>query len=216
MDNQIIQQAEKPIKPCKICGGISFRIRGTTKECKQCSATKQKETRAKDIEKAREKDRIYAKRRVEKNLERIAAGIEIKPCIKCGSTDRYTSGQCKNCVSKHQKENRERCNANNRKWESENREYGRIKCTNRRQKLRGTLSKDLLPKLMVLQKGRCAICHKDLNKLEKRKIHLDHIMPLALGGSNEDYNIQLLCQTCNNKKSAKDPITYMQSLGKLL
>ena len=80
----------------------------------------------------------------------------------------------------------------------------------------GTLSKDIFQKLMVLQKGRCAICHKDLNKLEKRKVHLDHIMPLALGGANEDYNIQLLCQTCNSKKSAKDPITYMQSLGKLL
>jgi len=80
----------------------------------------------------------------------------------------------------------------------------------------GTLSKNLFQKLMVLQKGKCAICHKDLNKLEKRKIHLDHIMPLALGGANEDYNIQLLCQTCNSKKSAKDPIAYMQSLGKLL
>ena len=216
MDNQIIQQAEKPIKPCKNCGGISFRIRGTTKECKQCAAAKRSEYRKNNLEEIKEKDRLNHKRKIELNIEKLKSGIEIEPCIKCGSKDRYISGQCKNCVAENQKNNRERCNANNRKWESENREYGRIKCTNRRQKLRGTLSKDLLPKLMVLQKGRCAICHKDLNKLEKRKIHLDHIMPLALGGSNEDYNIQLLCQTCNNKKSAKDPIAYMQSLGKLL
>lgn len=32
--------------------------------------------------------------------------------------------------------------------------------------------------------------------------HIDHIFPLALGGSNDLVNLQLLCETCNLKKSA--------------
>ena len=40
--------------------------------------------------------------------------------------------------------------------------------------------------------------------------------PLALGGSNDKANLQLLCPTCNAKKSAKHPIDFMQSRGLLL
>lgn len=46
--------------------------------------------------------------------------------------------------------------------------------------------------------------------------HIDHIMPLALGGSNTDDNIQLLRQRCNNQKCAKHPVDFMQSRGFLL
>ena len=37
----------------------------------------------------------------------------------------------------------------------------------------------------------------------QEKIHFDHILPVAKGGSNEPVNIQLLCQACNLKKSDK-------------
>jgi len=42
------------------------------------------------------------------------------------------------------------------------------------------------------------------------------IVPLALGGQNEDRNIQLLRAECNNKKNAKHPVEYMRSKGFLL
>lgn len=35
--------------------------------------------------------------------------------------------------------------------------------------------------------------------------HVDHIMPLALGGSNGPENLQLLCPPCNLSKGAKHP-----------
>jgi len=41
-------------------------------------------------------------------------------------------------------------------------------------------------------------------------------MPLALGGKNEDWNIQLLRAECNSRKGAKHPIVYMQEKGFLL
>lgn len=45
---------------------------------------------------------------------------------------------------------------------------------------------------------------------------MDHIVPLALGGSNTDGNIQLLRATCNQQKHAKHPVVFMQERGFLL
>lgn len=76
----------------------------------------------------------------------------------------------------------------------------------------GVLSSDITDKLLVLQKWRCACCRKSL----KGGFHLDHIVPLSKGGLNVNQNVQLLTPECNLRKSAKDPITYMQEKGFLL
>jgi len=91
-----------------------------------------------------------------------------------------------------------------------------LRCQERRARKRangGRLSPGITGKLMQLQRGRCAICEGDLSVVGK---HLDHIVPLAAGGVHEDHNIQLLCPSCNHRKGARDPIEYMQSLGRLL
>jgi hypothetical protein len=66
--------------------------------------------------------------------------------------------------------------------------------------------------LLRLQRHRCANCCNPLG----RSYHVDHVYPLAKGGSNWKDNIQLLCQSCNLKKSAKDPILFAQEQGRLL
>ena len=76
----------------------------------------------------------------------------------------------------------------------------------------GKLSKGLSAKLFRLQKGKCACCGSPLGS----DFHMDHIMPLALGGPNTDCNIQLLTASCNKSKSAKNPIDFMQSRGFLI
>ena len=44
---------------------------------------------------------------------------------------------------------------------------------------------------------KCAICDENL----QRKYELDHIKALASGGTNDIYNIQLLCKSCHKEKS---------------
>lgn len=100
-------------------------------------------------------------------------------------------------------------------WAIDNKDRRCIHEQNRKERKRqggGKLSPDLAQRLLVLQKGKCACCHKPLDD----GYHLDHNMPLALGGPNEDSNIQLLCPFCNLSKSAKHPVEFMQQKGFLL
>ena len=66
------------------------------------------------------------------------------------------------------------------------------------------LSKGIFTKLFSEQLGVCNGCRVDLNG-NRKSVHIDHIMPLALGGRNIDENVQLLCAKCNQTKSTKHP-----------
>ena len=100
-----------------------------------------------------------------------------------------------------------------RKWIARNPGYSHVNNQNRRVKTAGQkLSKNLADRLFASQKGKCVCCGLSLGD----NYHLDHIMPLALGGPNIDSNMQLLRGICNRKKQAKHPIDYMQSRGFLL
>lgn len=66
------------------------------------------------------------------------------------------------------------------------------------------------------QRGMCANCPNKLIKSGKNRYHVDHIVPLAKGGSNDKYNLQCLCPGCNLRKSAKDPLDWAKENGKLL
>ena len=110
--------------------------------------------------------------------------------------------------------NPERMNQLRADWKTKNKDRLAIyKQTRRARKAasNGVLSHGIAKRLHALQKGHCAGC---LGRLDA--YHLDHIMPLALGGENIDTNIQLLCPGCNLKKGKKHPIDHAQQLGRLL
>jgi 5-methylcytosine-specific restriction endonuclease McrA len=82
----------------------------------------------------------------------------------------------------------------------------------RRGRKTGRLPKGTVSALYVRQRGRCASCTCKL----PTNYHTDHITPLAKGGKHEPLNIQLLCPTCNVRKSARDPLVFARMNGRLL
>lgn len=83
----------------------------------------------------------------------------------------------------------------------------RLRNQNRRARLAGgKLSAGLVERLLKKQNGLCACCNVPL----EGKFHLDHVMPLALGGANTDDNIQLLLPICNLRKKDKHPEVFMR------
>lgn len=76
----------------------------------------------------------------------------------------------------------------------------------------GTFTGDQVEALRLKQRGRCAGCGVKLGGA----FHRDHRVPLALGGSNDITNIQLLCVPCNQSKGAKPPEVWASERGLLL
>ena len=74
----------------------------------------------------------------------------------------------------------------------------------------GRISFNMHKILYARQDGKCVYCKISLDIVV---IHLDHIMPLALGGSNSDSNAQLLCSICNLSKSYIHPDIYEARIG---
>jgi 5-methylcytosine-specific restriction endonuclease McrA len=54
------------------------------------------------------------------------------------------------------------------------------------------------------QHGKCYWCHKKTGK----QYHVDHVMPLALGGSNGPENLVIACPSCNLSKGARHPMDF--------
>lgn len=66
--------------------------------------------------------------------------------------------------------------------------------------------------LYLKQRGRCANCKTKLGD----KFHRDHKVALADGGTSDISNIELLCRPCNQRKHAKDPVSWAKENGRLL
>jgi 5-methylcytosine-specific restriction endonuclease McrA len=107
-----------------------------------------------------------------------------------------------------------------KKWRIKNPKKVKLRDIRRRARKRfaeGTFTSTDLDRIYKMQRGCCAYCRTKL----RGKYEIDHIVPLALGGSNYPNNIQLLCdrvdgQACNQQKSAMDPIDFARTRGLLL
>ena len=202
------------MKTCTKCGnskpvvGFSKDARkrdGLRQHCKDCDKASRFKYRAANLSKILEKGAKY----------RAANPVnqsKVRP-----AKDRWAAANPEKVMASNAKwyvANKDVALARSKKWNAENKESRRIHDQNRRaRESGGRLSKGLADKLFKLQRGKCACgCQQPLGD----DYHLDHRMPLALGGSNTDDNMQLLRSTCNHQKSAKHPIDFMQQRGFLL
>jgi hypothetical protein len=62
---------------------------------------------------------------------------------------------------------------------------------------------------MMTRKQKIRIKERDGNKCKKcnsrEQLTIDHVVPVALGGTDDDNNLQTLCRGCNVMKSDKPP-----------
>jgi 5-methylcytosine-specific restriction endonuclease McrA len=73
----------------------------------------------------------------------------------------------------------------------------------------GSHTADDLRTLYALQEERCAYCGITLHG----EYHVDHMQPIARGGSNWPDNLALTCSDCNLSKGAKTPGEWMAIRG---
>ena len=68
----------------------------------------------------------------------------------------------------------------------------------------GSLTADDIRDQYKRQKGTCFYCHASVSG----DYHVDHVVPLSLGGSNGPENIVIACPACNCSKRAKHPMDF--------
>jgi 5-methylcytosine-specific restriction endonuclease McrA len=205
-------------KKCSKCGEIKplesfykFKLGkfGRQAECKPCSNARRRAFAATRPEAERESRKEWARRHppTEAQKTRKAAyRLSRKDVMRVYSASWY-------------ERNKERLKPLRAAWHQENYADKRKpkmvqNQANRRARLRASGGSHTLEQVMDLlakQRGKCAVC-----RCKIEKFHRDHITPLASGGSNDIFNIQLLCRPCNLNKKARDPVEYMQSKGFLL
>ncbi len=181
----------------------------STRGCVACTAFLQKKngkhpSQKKWISENRAKINGYSAAWRERNPEKV----------KAGSLNRNKESQ-QEYDRKRWVEDREAQQARRRKYVNENREHINTLARKRRALNRGapgSHTKHDIQEIGERQKWKCAACAKGI----AHAYHVDHIMPLYLGGSNDKTNLQLLCKSCNSKKGKKHPLEFARQIGRLL
>ena len=169
--------------------------------------SEKKRMRKRYWEKAREQALVYAKDYYKKNREMLI----LKARKYREKNPQYAASYGK----VYWAQNRERLLKVNKEWIAKNPEKRKVIKRNREARKHwngGTHTADDVVAILKAQRHRCAYCKKSI----KNNYVIDHIVPLARGGSNDRTNIQATCPSCNQRKHARDPLDFARSLGMLL
>lgn len=171
------------------------------REVRLCAESPEYERKRKDGRAARQKERITKRKQSDPEWHKA-----YKEFLKTYRKDRL----------EREPEWAAKIYKNSRDWFKRNPEKARAYTAKRRALIEQSEehhSADDIKELLELQKWKCAepSCRKSL----KKKYHVDHIMPITLGGHNGRSNIQCLCVRCNVRKSNKHPIEWAQLNGRM-
>lgn len=203
-------------KPCKH-GHVSIR-RVDGSDCWECTKIRATERQIIHSEKVRsykaewhEKNKYKIKQQKRQYREKNKAQI-------ASAKTKYYEKNRDSILEKVRKwylENQHAAKERTRAWRNSNPDKAKTLDANKKAKRRGAEGKHCrkdIAKLENLQKWKCANCACCI----KNGYHVDHIMPIALGGTNWPYNLQLLCPSCNMRKNAKHPLVWAAQNGRLL
>lgn len=127
---------------------------------------------------------------------------------------RKTKNRCKPCETKRKvqwaKDNLDKQKLAASRWKSNNPDKLAIYSHNRRvgMSCKSSVSSEEIKELrkFYCPDGRCMKCK------EIKKLTIDHIKPIKVGGTNVKTNIQFLCQSCNSSKFT-ETVDYRYDLG---
>lgn len=125
---------------------------------------------------------------------------------------RESSEKIKSASAKRYSANKSECLAAAKIWRNNNPDKIRTYSRARKSKVRaaeGTWNAADIKTMMNRQLGVCVYCQADIAD----SYHVDHVMPIYLGGSNWPRNLQLLCPTCNRRKGRKHPDDFEREIG---
>ncbi len=173
---------------------------GLTRRCKACLKVSQA---ALDQEVAQ----LWRKNYREENAEKISAYRKVY--------NEENKEQNKERWRLYREANVEKRRKYNRQWYAENgKEYDRawrqknpeaIRVSRLKRRAAGNVSKEEVAQMVVDQDEKCAYCQKELCG----EWEVDHMLPVARGGTSNWSNLAVTCMNCNRRKSAKTVEEFM-------
>ena len=214
-------------KLCNKCGEIKNKLdfnksansaNGLRSNCRLCQKLVRRDWYLKNRDREIKKSLLWTKENPEKARLKDIRRNKLNPCRTSNQAKawRLANPELAKELSKNwKKNNKDKVNKSARESYKKNPEKYLLKLHRRRELVKSfftAFTKHDIDSLILKQQGKCIIC----KILIYKKFHRDHIIPLALGGTNDKNNIQILCPSCNSRKAAKDPITFMQENGFLI
>lgn len=190
-------------------GKRSKSLDGFRHECKTCIKEYNALYRKQNKEQISKQKKEYRKQ----NKEKISDYFKVY--------NKIFRAELTNYSGVYYKKNKDRVLSHNRKYKKSDKGIATTKSHKQKRraiKVKSTgqhNAQDIL-KLFDLQSHQCVYCKSTLENIGKNKYHIDHIVPLSKNGSNGIENIQLLCPSCNLRKSNKLPEDFAASIGMLL
>ncbi|WP_428491742.1 HNH endonuclease [Rhodopila sp.] len=200
------------LKPC-VNGHLTYR-KALTRDCHDCAIEKLKRYRQRHPERIKTRKKIYN----EQNRERVCASkkeYNRRTAVARRAQNTIWMRNNKEHVRRYTAEHKEHRRTYIKEYRKQFPEKHKAHKRNRRARLAGVTGSHTpseIQEIKELQGWRCSNCKVSIRK----KYHVDHIMPIALGGSNDKCNLQILCPTCNLSKNAKHPVAWAQEQGRLL
>jgi 5-methylcytosine-specific restriction endonuclease McrA len=184
--------------------------------CKSCHRKKTKRYYEENRAKVLERSRRYQQEHPEKRKEARYKWEAKNPGNLAERKKRYRKRHARKLKAEwaaYYEENRERILAQKAEYREENREaiYARRDWEKHEEGLRRRRAKKLeayvaavvSDEIVKRDQGICGICSKPI----MGKLELDHVIPLARGGTHEPDNVQLAHSSCNRKKHARVDFT---------